>query len=606
MTRDRTGTRISQVALWLALWWLWMPLGALLVWLVKHEVFGGFGQQDQSYVLFLRAEFFPHGWPLGAAPLFWVWVFIGLVGSLIIIPLVDEGAFGSWDVMSWPRRVVMVGLVLATLLSAVRTGTGLWDNDKEVGRFYAAATVLDVPGGGRAPASVLPVTDHAKPGGGGRCDLVGTGDVPSCVKTAPMPDFDFDPRTASYGAATTALSAGSGLASRVRLMQHSVHYLPGAQPGKGVWTAVLDGSGLQPTEGVALWDGSSNTVSSCEFQGDHAFDRAFGGDGANSLRNLLAQRFPALVYDDQDIWGYCDGSDPSTAAPVIVISVERQVAFADRTVLQPAGVLVLKGSPSGRPVIDYRAVVHPGELPGAAYPASVVRDQIHEVQWLAGRGAKDDSSFGYSHTSADTNAGNPGEFLLRSDTDGHFYYVTPLVPRDSSSQAIVAFAVVQADQVGNGLNELHVYVRADSDPAVNLSGLTSRMVSWISQQTSVTVTSGTGGELQEIIPFGHDMWRGFVDIDGQTQDYVDLSADASVTPNLVFLKGSIPAPGGAQPPASPSPSPASPGAAPPGSPAPGPAPSGSVDCGGDPAELTPGQLSACISAFAGELQRRAH
>ncbi|MFE6056752.1 hypothetical protein ACFQ6N_38955 [Kitasatospora sp. NPDC056446] len=596
--------------LWLAVWWLWMPLVALLVWLVKHLAFGGFGQQDQSYVLLLQQQFFPHGGPLDATPLFWVWLAVGLCGTVGAVVYVAEEA--GPDISSLQRTVALTVVLLAVAGSLARVGTGLWDNDKDAGRYYAAATVLDIPAGGAGtPRSVLPVTEHTHPGDGDRCDLVGTADVPACVKTMSMPDFQFEARTASYAAATKALTDSAGQSSGVHLMGHSLHYLPDASQRGGVWTAVLDGSGEQPMEGVAVWDGRSNSVATCAFRGDHAFDRAFGGTGAVSLRNLLAERFPGLVYSDQDIWGYCDGADPRTAQPVVVISVTRQTGWQQRTVLEPAGVLVLRGAPDGRPDLTYRADAAPGDLPGGVYPASVVRSQIHEIQWLGGRGAKDDRGFGYAHTSASTNAGNPGEFLLRSKTDGHLYYVTPLVPRESSSQLVVAFAVLQADRVGHGLNDLHVYVRGDGGPSVNLDVLASRMVSYMAQQTSITISAGPGGALQEIVPFGRDMWRGFVDFNGQTQDYIDLSGDATVTPNLVSLNGAITPPGGGQPVPSPSasptapstgaPSPTAPPTAPPTGTPPG-VPAGG--CGGDPAQLTTGQLAACVAELSRQLQGR--
>ncbi|MFI6444188.1 hypothetical protein [Kitasatospora sp. NPDC050543] len=603
-SRDRRPGKTGPALLGAAVWWLWMPVGALLIWVVKHFVFGGFGQQDQSYLLLLQQEFFPHSSVLGATALFWLWITVGLLGTLAIIAFAVEESGAGYGGKS--VRLLLAVVVLATLGSAVRVGTGLWDNDKDLGRFYARATVLDIPAGdNRTPRSVLPVAAHSRKGDGTRCDLVGTSDVPACVKVAPMPDFDFDPRTASFTGASTALANSAGQASGVQLMRHSIHYLPTGRPNQEVWTAVLDGSGEQPIEGVAIWDGRSNTVSTCSFRGDHSFDRAFGGAGDNSLRNLLSERFPDLVYSDQDIWGYCDGADPGTAAPVIVISVERQTGWAERTVLQPAGVLLLTGSPDGKPVLTYRPEIAPRELPGAAYPASVVRAQIAEIQWLGGRGAKNESSFGYEHTSAATNAGNPGEFLLRSATDGHLYYVTPLVPRDSSSQLVVAFAVVQADRVGGGLNDLHVYVRGDDSPTINIGVLASRMVSYFGQQTSMAIRFGSGGQLQEIIPFGRDMWRGFVDIQGQTQDYIDLSGDATVQPNLVAVNGSITPPGnqpGPAPSTSASPAPSS-APSPPAAASPGQAtPAGS--CGGDTGQLSTAQLAACIAAFSQALQSR--
>ncbi|QKW18539.1 hypothetical protein HUT16_05205 [Kitasatospora sp. NA04385] len=594
MVRTLVRKLLRDALLALAAWWLWLPLLAFLVWCVKHLVFGGFGQQDQSYRLLIERQFFPRGGLLDAAPLFWICVAIGFAGSIVAVWYVaDESGAGPRD---WRARLVTAGVVLAVAGSLLRAGTGLWDDDKDAGRFYARATVLDVPAGGAAtPRSVLPVTEHSRPGDGTRCDLVGTSDVPACVKTAPMPDFDFEARTASYAAATKALTDSAGLTSGIHLLGHSLHYLPTAGAGgAGVWTAVLDGSGEQPMEGVAVWDGGTNSVATCGFRGEHAFDRAFGGTGAVSLRNLLAERHPDLVYSDQDVWGYCDGPDPRTAQPVVVISVARQTGWKQRTVLAPAGVLVLKGSADGRPDIDYRPAAAPGDLPGAVYPASVVRSQIHEVQWLGGRGAKDDRNFGYDHTSAAANAANPGEFLLRSKADGHLYYVTPLVPRESSSQLVVAFAVLQADRVGDGLNDLHVYVRADDAPSVNLDVLASRMVSYMAQQTSISISVGENGALQEIVPFGHDMWRGFVDFNGQTQDYIDLSGDATVTPNLVSLHGRITPPGGQpqpEPTTTPTPQPTDPAAP-------------ATDCGGDPARLSDRQLADCIAELSRTLQGR--
>ncbi|MGK4578870.1 hypothetical protein [Kitasatospora sp. HPMI-4] len=579
----------------LAVWWLWLPVLALLVWAVKHFVFGGFGQQDQSYRLFLQSQFLPHGGPVHATALFWIWATIGLIGTLVLVAdLASEG-----DLPRWLNRLLAWTTSLTLLASIGCTVMAFWDNDKDVGRYYARATVLDVPAAAAdAPASARPLTKNARKGDGSRCDYLGAADVPACVKVRPMPNFDFEPRTASYAAAATALKTGSALASGVSLMGHSIHYLPGKGQGHGVWTGVLDGSGSQPTEGVAVWDGTSNSNGACEFKGDHSFDRAFGGNRANSLRNLLAERFPQLVYQDQDIWGYCDGADLATAKPVIVIAVTKQIAWHKRTVLRPDGVLLLTGSPSGKPVLEHRSTVRPGELPGTVYPGSVVKDQISAVQWLAGRGAKNRDGFGFSHTSTDTNATNPGEYLLRSATDGHYYYVTPLVPRNSTSEAIVAFAVVRADEVDADLNELHVYVQSDTSRPVNLTELSSRMVAWIAQQANMTVSTGDGGNLQEIIPFGQGMWRGFVDINGQTQDYIDVSGDGRTTPSLVNLRQSPP--GGTQP----SPGSGTPSPSPSATTAPSATPPAATDCGGDPAKLTTAQLAQCVSAFSSALASR--
>jgi len=70
--------------------------------------------------------------------------------------------------------------------------------------------------------------------------------------------------------------------------------LPGAAAGQGVWTAVLDGSGTRPTEGVAVWNGESNTVSICQFEGQDNFDRAFGAHLTVAVIPMKYRRGPAI------------------------------------------------------------------------------------------------------------------------------------------------------------------------------------------------------------------------------------------------------------------------------------------------------------------------
>src|SRR5579871_4815957 len=119
-----------------------MPVGAVVIWLIKHFLFGRFGQQDQSYVLFLQADLFPYGSPLHAAPLFWVWVFVGLLGTLVIV--------GAGSVMSDAGGRLLALTVIAILaamgFSAFAAWSALWDADKQAARYYAQDTVFSVTG----------------------------------------------------------------------------------------------------------------------------------------------------------------------------------------------------------------------------------------------------------------------------------------------------------------------------------------------------------------------------------------------------------------------------------------------------------------------------
>ena len=485
------GIRIGRRVCLVAAWWLWMPVGAVIIWLISDVLLGGYGHQAQSYVLLLQAELFPHDSLVDPAPLFLIWLFVGLVGTLLLtIDIIAEGR------REWPVRIGVIVVVAAMGASGVYAVRGLWDNDLRAVSYYARGTVFCAPGLNPAPSSLRPLTDSARRAPrGSACAYVGTAGVPSCIRIGSMPDFDFAPRTASYEAATTMMSDSAALASQVNLMSPTVHYLPGATPGQGVWTAILDGSGTRPAEGVAVWNGESNMVSICQFEGSDGFNRAFNGTGGDSLRNLIAQRFPSLVYTDRDISGFCRGRGIS-ARPVIVIPVERQI------------------------------------------------------------------------------------------TDGHLYFVTPLTPRNSGSQAVVAYAVERADEVGPGLNPLVVYVQSDQANQTSMTVLQSRMTTYINQVAPSLLASGSGGELLEVIPYGPSMWRGFVDIDGVTQDYIDMSSSATVTPALVSLPGRLTGQGPA----------ASAGASG------GGAASG---CGANPAAMSTSQLAQCIQAFAKALSQRA-
>ena len=59
-----------------------MPAGAVVIWLVSYLLFGGHGQQAQGYVTFLQAHLFPHNSLADPTPLFWIWAFTGLAGTL--------------------------------------------------------------------------------------------------------------------------------------------------------------------------------------------------------------------------------------------------------------------------------------------------------------------------------------------------------------------------------------------------------------------------------------------------------------------------------------------------------------------------------------------
>jgi hypothetical protein len=553
-------------------WWAWMPLSAYLFWLILHWVFGGLGTWSQWWRLsVVQREWLPGGTLGHATGLFWIWVAIGLIGTAVIFgdDLYEIGRLGRGKVV-----VVVVAVLLAGIVIVVPATEAFWDNDKDLGRYYDKATVFHITSAANPPSSLTYLTEGDRPSTG-RCAYVGAADVPSCIGVGPLTGIGaWTGRTSSLDSARTMLDHAASPAPNVNVQDTSITYLYGVNGGE--WTAILDGSGAAtPTYGIAAWDGTTNRIQvECRFNTtDDRFDRALHGDRGNSLKDLIAEKYPNLLWRDDDVWGYCQGN-----RPVIVIRAEKQVGYKSRSVLTAAGVLTVTGSAHGV-AFDYRRHVSPGEFPGAVYPSGLVDAQVSNVSWAAGRKWKERANFGFAPTSASVQEGNVRDYLLQGPGK-RLYYVTPLTPNRSTSQAFVGYAVSPADQVDNGrLNELDVWVLPDGDPQIaNLNTLTNTAANSLRAVDSTFLN--TGGSLEEFTPLGGDMWRVYGVRDGLVQYYVDVSASGRVQPATYTATGTVPS---GRPPAEPRPT---------------------TDCGEPPAKLTVQQLTACLASLAGALQQR--
>ncbi|MBC6460819.1 hypothetical protein [Actinomadura sp. HBU206391] len=557
---------------WIAGLWLWIPVLVGLIGLFFHMFMSG-TKTTQVVTLWFQRSFLPRGDLFTLPAVTWLWVAIGLLLTALVLSFDEDGEFGL-DWMSPWRSIAVVLLVLTgSGVILMPVPSALWDNDKDRQRFYGSATVFHVPSVTSPPASVAKLVEGSRRGKDG-CDRIGRHDVRSCVKVDNgYPALRWESRTSSLAAARTAMKAAASPVAGVNVMESTFAYQWGSSPNTGQWSAVLDGSGGgTPAYGVAQWDGRTNSAQVCRFGAGNRFERAFGGSGRNSLRNLLADRHPDLIYTDKDIWGYCQGD-----RPVIVIAVQRPLDHRQRTVTVAAGVLILEGSASGRPDITHRPRVRPGELPGPVYPISLVRTQRDAAQWAAGRGEYN-NSFGLEPTGFQTQQANPGEYLLRG-ADRRLYYVTPLTPRDTSSELFVAYGIVPADQVDSGrLNRYDLYTLADGDP--NIADLNALYV----KAKSVACA----GTLEQFIPLGGQEWRVYGVDGGQTLCYIDVSVNGQVQPRTVQrptegTEETTPPPSGSEE----------------------PRPSKS-QCGRSPTELGDRQLAECLADFADEVRRRAN
>jgi hypothetical protein len=556
-------------------WWAWMPTGAWLVWLILRYAFGGVGGWAQSWRLtVVQRMWLPGGTLSHPTGLFWAWVAIGLIGTAAIIAFHD-------DAYTLDFAAGAVAVIAAVAVLVFPFTKAIWDNDKDGGRFYNRATTWHITDGANPPASLSYLLRGARQNEGG-CAYRSPSDVPTCIQVDRLPALaSWEGRTSSYASAQQMMAHAASPAPKVDIWDDTLTYLYGA-PGKdgkagpGVWTAVLDGSGkATPTYGIASWDGSSNSVKvACRFA-PGAFDRAFGGARGNSLPNWLGEKYPNLLWNASDVWGYCQGGKP-----VIVIPVTRQVQTGNRTATTAAGVLLLTGDHGVR--ASYRRSVRAGELPGPAYPISLTETQRQATEWAAGRKWRSRASFGFEPAVDDVQGDNTSEYLLRAP-DGHLYYVTPLTPRASKSQAFIAYAVSPADTATDGrLNRLDVYVLPDGDPRIaNLNSLTNKATDAV-RGTDPTFLN-TGGKLEEFTPLGGDMWRVYGVRRGLTEFYVDLSIIGRTAPRTVDVAGDTTAGQPNQP---------------------GRPPAVATGCGKAPAQLTSKELTNCLGALADELRRR--
>lgn len=516
----------------LAAVWGFVPLMLLIAKAAVYLLTPGFGGLQQSYALSVNDMTYT------GSTIFWGWVFVCALLSLFVI-------LGAQSTSSKATRLTpAVAALVASTLAVVGFGFAVhqsWQNSKNVARFYDRAAVVYTPSIANAPGSLQFLLQGAKKTQNG-C-WVANSDVPSCVKVGTLPLAGFEPRVSSATGAAIVMQRTSGSRQNVNLLtdangQPSLTYLNGA--GKsGVWSGIRDGFGaFQPTEGVVEWTGNTALPTECKFGGRDAFNKAINGVKSNSLVNFLTRLHPSLYWNQSDVWGYCDAQNH----PVLVFPVQRQVHYLSETVSTAAGVLVVKGSPSGTPQVTYLA--HATNLPGPTYPASLVDQQLNSLNWMAGRGHHDRHQFGFEPTTAAAQQGNVQNYLLKSASDGHVYWVTPLTLSASQSQLFVAYAMVRADQVNSGhLNTLRVYALASNDPRVtSVDQLESTGLSMLAGYGPSATFTSNHGQLVEFTPAKNGDYQAFGEVDGRVIYRLTIPGDASRNPTLVTLDAQTGAP----------------------------------------------------------------
>lgn len=449
-----------------------------------------------------------YGWVVapGASPTPFVWwVVLGLVVALL---WVFEGLKG------WVSVIVTFAIIGLVGVSSV--ASFMWG---ELGaRHYNSDTTYVVADTDNMPNTLLHVA--ASPS-----SQIG-------ITEGVMPT-QWEQRVASATGATYVMQKTGDTNANTELLPETITYIYD-DDGSGAWTAIRDGRNRQMIFGVATWKGAGHPVETCEFEGDYELRQAFGGSWGKNLRDEIAAFDLHFTYSSQDMYGYCDGDEP-----VVVIPGTRTGSTGARTINEAYGVMIITGSPSGRPVIEFRDTVAPGELPGPVYPIRLVQSQREALGWSAGRRWMWQDSVGFEPTDTSSQAGNNTDFLLKSSEDGRLYWVTPMKPVRTEAQTLVAYSVTPADEITAGkLNQQRVYVLdGDDQRVVNLNDLENAVTQAVARVDPgfFTGSAENVGQIVEFIPTSDSSWQVFAERGGRAVYRIDISGGARMSTSVAHI-----------------------------------------------------------------------
>lgn len=242
----------------------------------------------------LKGTLFPGGWP---TPFFWILISIIAGVSLVLWSYIHEN---GRPIIAWILSVLMV---LGAVAFGIAKGStsGILASD-----YYLTTTALQVK-----DTDVLPAMLQKYVNDGSLEVTLEEGDLTS----------SWVPRVASMTGAMKVLSKTSGAVNNTELMRNTVTYLYG-EGVSGAWTAIRNSLGQQDIYGISSWNGTGdeNRINTCRFTGDNALKKNFGGAWGKSLWNSIAAKYPSFYYNESDMWGYCDGTEPIIVLPGVILS----------------------------------------------------------------------------------------------------------------------------------------------------------------------------------------------------------------------------------------------------------------------------------------------
>jgi len=535
------------VAVWLIIWGI-------------TAIFGFGPTHLHDTVGLVQGGLFPGGLP---TPFFWI-----LASIVLAVGMIVSAYSGDSDGMLATAWVVAVVIVVASIVLGIVKGV---THDIIASDYYLETSSLEVKNPDVLPTMLVKYVDQ-----GSVTIPINQGDLNS----------EWVPRVASMTGALKVLSKTSGSINNAELMTDTLTYLYG-EGDSGAWTAIRNSGGQQDIYGISSWNGTgdANRIETCRFDGDYSLNRNFGGMWGKNLWNSVVNAYPSFFYNESDMWGYCDGGEP-----IIVIPGVRLTHTDMRTVDAPGGVVTIRGSKSGEPVMDMVVDVKPGDFPGPVYAQRLVNSQRDALDWGAGYWQSVNEHFGFDATSVDSQLGNNSNYLLKSKKDGRLYWVTPLKPQASDDQTLIAYSIILADEVTSNLNPQVVSVLNEDDPrVVNLDDLFAYAQDAVCNLPDPNFCTDTPkGQIVEFLPVTDTHWQAFGEISGRVKYLVDLEiGGATIKTSTTTLETDQP----------------DFGAETDGGTNPSTGGDGSISCD-DPSSLTNQQLADCLTALADELQNR--
>lgn len=496
---------------------------------------------------------FPNGWNLfGATPFFWL-IVAAVVVAVVWCFFVSKESTAIATITS-----VVAGIGVVALLAVSLFMYNDWN-----ARFYNQASVYQVQDTAELPNSLVRISEV------GEKQQVG-------IEAGEMPSEWVKRSASSTGAAYVMRKTGDSN-NNTELLSDTITYIYASDSDGGEWTAIRNGTRRQPIFGVSSWAGTGESVKTCEFKGDSELKYAFHSTWGKNLNDKIAQFKRDFIYDDGDVYGYCDDGEP-----VIVIPGTQVVGNYIQVASTAYGVLLIRGSASGEPVFNYRSSVQPGELPGPVYPLKLVEHQRDSLTWSAGRVWPGQPGVGYE-------AVGVSDLLLKSKVDGRLYWVTPLKPNKTDSQTIVAYSMTPADTVISGqLNQQRVYVLNDGDlRSVNFNDLANAVTQAVAKSDPGFFTGDeeNQGRIVEFVPTSSDSWQVFAERGGRAVYKIEVSGGQRMHTSVIAINEEVGTEGELAP------------ETPQGE-------TGGASCD-SPAGLTDTQIANCIQLLANELAARA-